>query len=404
MKKNLLGSLLLVASIASLASCQTVKPTINDDGALKIVMITDKGTIDDKNFNQGTWEGIKAWGEANGLKDANDTKEGNTYQYIKPTEGTTAEYTKSIETAYQAKADIIICPGYLFQEAFEEVANVYPSITFIGLDFEINDLANTKNVINISYKEQESGFMAGYGAVANGQTSLGFVGGMFGPAVERYGIGYVAGAAYANKVLGKSAKFIKDHYWYSGTFNPDQNVYTKAKAWYTATENPTDVIFACAGGAGNSVFTATKETQKYAIGVDVDQGLQPENTYLLTSAIKGLATSVQDTLDKIVNSDKTGTKEDLAGIGGTHLNLGASDNATGLPTNGKVTVNGKEESTWRFTNWTIEEYNTLFAQIKDGSIVVPTDASKDELKNFINDKGTLADFNDDFLNYIYTGK
>ena len=45
----------------------------NDDGDKKddskkntIVMITDKGTIEDKSFNQGTWEGIKAYGTETG--------------------------------------------------------------------------------------------------------------------------------------------------------------------------------------------------------------------------------------------------------------------------------------------------------------------------------------------------
>ena len=34
----------------------------------EIVMLTDKGTIDDKSFNQGTYEGVKAYAEKNGIE------------------------------------------------------------------------------------------------------------------------------------------------------------------------------------------------------------------------------------------------------------------------------------------------------------------------------------------------
>ncbi|MEG0764814.1 MAG: BMP family ABC transporter substrate-binding protein, partial [Pseudoflavonifractor sp.] len=33
-----------------------------------IALVTDVGTIDDESFNQGTWEGIKAYADKNGIK------------------------------------------------------------------------------------------------------------------------------------------------------------------------------------------------------------------------------------------------------------------------------------------------------------------------------------------------
>ncbi|HBR29554.1 MAG TPA: BMP family ABC transporter substrate-binding protein, partial [Firmicutes bacterium] len=55
-------------------------------GQLKIGMVTDAGTIDDKSFNQGTWEGVLRAGEELGL----ETK------YLKPAGTTEADYMKEI--------------------------------------------------------------------------------------------------------------------------------------------------------------------------------------------------------------------------------------------------------------------------------------------------------------------
>ena len=54
-----------------------------------------------------------------------------------------------------------------------------------------------KNVNAIYFAEQEAGFLAGYAAVKNGFTKLGFIGGMALPAMTRFGYGYVYGADYA---------------------------------------------------------------------------------------------------------------------------------------------------------------------------------------------------------------
>ena len=49
----------------------------------EIVMLTDKGTIDDKSFNQGTYEGVKAYADKNGIE----------CTYIKPVDATTDDTT-----------------------------------------------------------------------------------------------------------------------------------------------------------------------------------------------------------------------------------------------------------------------------------------------------------------------
>lgn len=67
----------------------------------EIGMVTDIGTIDDKSFNQGTWEGVAAFAEANG----------KTYNYYQPTAQSTDIYLDMIEQAVNAGAKIIVTPA-----------------------------------------------------------------------------------------------------------------------------------------------------------------------------------------------------------------------------------------------------------------------------------------------------
>ena len=55
-------------------------------------------------------------------------------------------------------------------------------------------------------------------------------------------------------------------------------------------------------------------------------------------------------------------KGEWASVAGGCTTLGAADNAVGLPT-----------ATWSMENFTVEQYEALFASLKDGSVVVDRD-------------------------------
>jgi basic membrane protein A len=99
------------------------------------------------------------------------------------------------------------------------------------------------------------------------------------------------------------------------------------------------------------------------IGVDVDQSYASE--LVITSAVKGLKESVQQVLAQYY-AGKWDTE-----LSGKTQNLGAADNATGLPI-----------ATSRFTTFTAAQYDELLAKIKNGQIVpdatVPADANNGE--------------------------
>ncbi|NLX92790.1 MAG: BMP family ABC transporter substrate-binding protein, partial [Clostridiales bacterium] len=134
----------------------------------EIALITDKGTIDDKSFNQGAWEGVVQY-----AKEFNKT-----HKYYQPTDATTNDYIAAIELAIKGGAKIVVCPGFLFEVALYDMQTKYPAISFIILDGapHTEDYATfktEKNVVSIFYAEEEAGFLAGYAAVKDGMKGLG---------------------------------------------------------------------------------------------------------------------------------------------------------------------------------------------------------------------------------------
>ena len=124
------------------------------------------------------------------------------------------------------------------------------------------------------------------------------------------------------------------------------------------------MVFACGGSMFESVKSAAEANAgAKIIGVDVDQSYASD--LVITSAVKGLKESVA-----IVLAQYYAGKWD-AELAGKTQNLGAADDATGLPI-----------ETSRFTTFTADQYNTLFGQIKSGTVApkaeVPTDANNAE--------------------------
>lgn len=87
------------------------------------------------------------------------------------------------------------------------------------------------------------GFLAGYAAVKDGMTKLGYMGGMAVPAVVKYGYGFVQGAEYAAQELGMADGSIELMYNYTGGFDATPEAQNQAASWYN---NGTEVIFAAA--------------------------------------------------------------------------------------------------------------------------------------------------------------
>lgn len=320
----------------------------NAGDTFEIALITDKGNIDDKSFNQGAWEGVVEFAEANKI----------THKYYKPEEASDAGYLAAIKLAVEGgKAKVVVTPGYLFEVAVYEAQTLYPDVKFILLDgtphtADYATFETKENVASVLYAEEQSGYLAGYAAVQDGFTKLGFMGGMAVPAVQAFGYGYLQGAEAAANELGIT---VDVKYHYTGNFEENDTNKATARTMY---EGGTEVIFACGGSVGKSVMSAADEAKKFVIGVDVDQRYDSET--VITSATKGLGASVVQVLESIYKTN------DWDKFSGTTTYFNAANNGVGLPTTviGDANANAFD----RFRGFNKEGYDAVYAKLVDGSI------------------------------------
>lgn len=306
----------------------------------EIALVTDKGNIDDKSFNQGSWEGVVAFAEANNIS----------HQYYKPEEASDEGYLNAISLAVDGGAKVVVCPGYLFEVAVYNAQTMFPDVKFILLDGEPHTADYTtyqteSNVACVMYAEEEAGYLAGYAAVMDGMRTLGFEGGMAVPAVIAFGQGYLQGIEAAATELGLDDGSVKVFYHYTGDFAETDANKATAKAMFAS---GAEVIFGCGGSVGKSVFSAAAEAGGKSIGVDVNQ--KTDSDTVITSAMKGLGVSVQAVLEAIY-SDSFDT------YGGKTTYFSAANNGVGLP-----------DDYERFTTFTKEQYDAVYATLVDGTV------------------------------------
>ena len=358
--KKLISMLLALVMILSLADCggnggenKPADPAIE----YKVAMITDYSDITDQSFNQTSYEGCRAYCEPNGID----------FNYFKPLQDNDAERIAMVDAAVSEGYNIIVLPGFAFGPTIVECADIYPDVKFIALDVGAGDLGEgyevPENVYCAVYQEELAGYMAGYAAVKLGYKHLGFMGGMAVPAVVRFGYGYMQGIEKAAADLGIQNEVVLE-YIYANTFSGDADVTAVMDTWYQ--EMGVEAVFSCAAGAYSSVAEAAAKVGGKLIGVDVDQKAIIDGTYgegmTLTSAMKGLAATIEDTLKDVIENDN------WSAYGGQIATLGlASEDPTAnyvqLPMDSTVWAEGFAQ----------EDYTALVKAMLDGEIVVSND-------------------------------
>ena len=323
----------------------------SEDGKYEIAFITDVGALKDKSFNQGTFDGVKLYAHENN----------KTYKYYQPAndaQATDDDRYDAMAAAAQNGAKVIVCAGFMQANALVKAAAEFTDVDFVFIDAS-NPVADANgnilnNVAAIAFQEEQCGYLAGYAVVMEGYKALGFAGGGGGdnPACCRYGYGFVQGANDAAKALNETVTM--NYTWqYGANFSASPELQAMMSGWY---EQGTEIVFACGGSIFQSITAAAAENEGKVVGVDVDQSF--DSATVVTSAMKGLASSVQWALDKVY-------AEKFADIAGKLTSLGAKDDSVGLPT-----------ATWSLTKFTVDDYNKLFQDIVDGKVAIDSTVVK----------------------------
>jgi basic membrane protein A and related proteins len=357
MKKAKLGIALstVLATGTLLAACGNNDDATNEttnggekEETFTVAMVTDIGGVDDKSFNQSSWEGLVNFGKENGLE-----KGKGGYDYLQS--NSDADYTTNLNTLVRQDFDLVYAIGFLMPAAVEEIATQQKDAKFAIVDAEVD----LPNVASILFKEQEAGFLAGIAAAKTTKTShIGFIGGMEIPVVERFEIGFLAGVKAANPE-------VKVDVQYAGAFDKAEIGNTIASKMYSS---GADVIFHAAGGTGSGLFKEANDRKAknpdqdfWVIGVDRDQAdMGPD--VVLTSALKRVDVAVKDLATKTKDGQFTGGDIKLYGL--------AEDGVGLAPINEKAASKADIDAS-------VQEW---IEKIKSGAVKVPE--TQEELKAF----------------------
>lgn len=317
MKKIL--TMILLISILILTACQD---TESKDSDMKIGLVIGITGIDDKSFNQSSWEGITRFAKEENLSSDN-------YKYT--LSYTQDDFAINLSDFADKKMDLTIAPGFYFRNAVQTVAEKYPKQKFLIVDTTIDKQLD--NVKSITFATNEGSFLAGIIAANKAKeidsNTIGFIGGVDIPEIQNFEAGFIQGIKEIDPNLNIKVKYANDF---------DSPIKGK-KIASTMYDDGVKIIFNVAGSTGNGIIEEAVNRNKngeevWVIGVDKDQyndGIYAENkSCILTSMMKRLDNAIYDTL-KELKSDS---------FSGKHIVYSLKNEGISLP---KVNPNVNEE-------------------------------------------------------------
>lgn len=296
MKRYVSVCLTLALAVVMVAGLTGTTHTRAQAAKLKIGLVTDVGHVDDRSFNQSSWEGTQAAAKNVGA-DA---------EYIETADPT--DYANNIKTLIDKGDNVIVTVGFALGDATIKAAKANPKVNFIGVDQFQADVV--PNLVGLIFPEDQSGFLAG--VLAARLSKSGKIASVLGtdqvPPVVRFKEGFDAGAKYANpKIDVKGTYYPGD---ISKAFNdPTWGATTAGQA----IDQGADVIFGAGGNTGNGALQevakrTTKDKPLYCIGVDTDQWetLPEAHPCLVSSAQKLIPPGIGSIIKTIADGSVKG--------------------------------------------------------------------------------------------------
>ena len=99
----------------------------SSDGKYQVAFVTDVGDLKDKSFNQGTYDGVKLYANANS----------KSYKYYKPANGDKAtddDRYDAMKAAVDNGAEVVVAAGFLQGTALKKAASEFKDTKFVFID------------------------------------------------------------------------------------------------------------------------------------------------------------------------------------------------------------------------------------------------------------------------------
>lgn len=276
-------------------------------------------------------------------------------------DGDAASAEEALRNAAESGALLVVCRGEEMSRALFQVQANFPGVHYLLFDGEPHNEDYTvytteSNVHCVQFQEEQIGYLAGYAAVTEGYTALGFAGSEEMPEIVRYCTGFLQGAEDAAEQQGEEVSL---RVWYTGNIEDQDLVTSRLVDWYN---NGTSLIMASGGDLLQRAMDAANQTGGKVFATDWDQNALGER--VLGSAIKCYNAAVQKQLYAFFASNSTWSQE----AAGHTEKLGYND--------GSVAIAG---STWRFNNFTQRDYERLYEELRNSDLKVETYSDMDTL-------------------------
>lgn len=301
---------------------------------IKIAMVTDTGGVNDKSFNQTSWEALQAL----------EKEQGVTVKYLQSK--SEADYQPNLNQFVKDGYNLTWGIGFALESALKDIAGQNPDANFAIIDAAVD----APNVESVLFSENEGAFLVGVVAGKMTKTNkIGFVGGMDSPTIKKFEVGFKAGIEASNPDAQFTAVYA------SGFDKPDEGK-SAAKTLY---DDGADIVFQAAGGTGTGVFNEALDRKNqgqevWVIGVDKDQSLEFGNDVTLTSMIKRVDVAIKTVSQQVID----GTFK-----GGTITTLGLKDDGVGIADTSSANVPQE----------VLDEVQSYKEKIVNGEITVPAE-------------------------------
>jgi basic membrane protein A len=302
--------LFLFISCSVLAGCHHFVHPDEAENKLKIgVLLADDG-LGDHSFNDTAFLGLMKARDELGIDfDYRDLS-------------ISSSFKDGLVELVEGNYDLIIGLGYTMEEDFIEVALNYPDQHFLYIDEKIE----LSNVTSITFNEYEGSYLAGVIAGFKTETnSIGFLGGMDAPVIEKFKEGFIAGV----KAVNPNAKMTIE---YADSFGaPEKGRQLVASM---VEHHDIDVIFPAAGYTGLGALEEAVHQEIYAIGVDSDQFYIAEQA-VITSMLKNIDVAIFTAIKELTESRSLSKK---------HIELGLLQNGVGIAPIRLVSLTEEEQA------------------------------------------------------------
>lgn len=314
---------------------QPEDPTVTPAGGETIALVTGaSGT--ESGVDAMLWQGVQTFASAYGYTATTQTAEGDS----------SADVETALRTAAESGAKLVICRGDAAAMALYRIQENYPDVHYLLFDDEPHNddysAYKTANLVHcVLFQEEQAGYLAGYAAVIDGYTSLGFVGAREIPGIVRYGTGFLQGAEAAAEQQGETVNL---KFWFADTYDENDAVTQRMADWYNG---GVSLIFVSGGTLYKGAAQAAEQTGGKVMAGDTN--VTELSDSILASAVKCYNAAVQRQLYEFFTAGSWSTQ-----------NAGQTERV-GI-TNAEVAL--ESDTSWRLDSFTLDDYRSLYEDLR----------------------------------------